>query len=120
MTTLHNLTQDQLEYTFDPSSAFSTYSSRSIFASLLPNPEGHGPISSALRLISRLQENTLVQTVFSTLLNPGGNAKQARREQDLKRKSVKVLDLLQLAVELGHLDATYALAQVSMVRVVPP
>ena len=46
------------------------------------------------------------------VLNRAGNGK---RREDSKGKGVKVLDLLQYAIELGHLDALYKIAQISLV-----
>ena len=44
-----------------------------------------------------------------------GGRLSGRKAEELRGKAVKVLDLLQLAVELGHTDALYKLAQVSLV-----
>ncbi|KAH8828214.1 hypothetical protein DL96DRAFT_1797951 [Flagelloscypha sp. PMI_526] len=114
MYTLNNITQDRHHYSFDPSSAFSAYSARSIFAPLIPNPDSQGIISSALRFWAKIQQTSLVRILHSTLTNPAGNVRHAKREQDIRRNSVKVLDLLQFAAELGHEEALYVLAQVSL------
>ena len=39
-----------------------------------------------------------------------------KKQDELKRKAVKVVDLLEHAIELGHVEAIYKLAQVSLVR----
>lgn len=41
-----------------------------------------------------------------------------RRAEDVQGKSIKVIDLLQHAVELGSMDALYTLAQVSLVSLI--
>ena len=40
-----------------------------------------------------------------------------KKDTELHGKAVKVIDLLQHAADLGHMDALYTLAQVSLVSV---
>jgi hypothetical protein len=39
-----------------------------------------------------------------------------KREEEMRGKAIKVVDLLQHSAELGHLDALYTLAQILLVR----
>lgn len=39
-----------------------------------------------------------------------------KKDEELRGKAIKVVDLLQHSAELGNLDALYALAHVSLVR----
>jgi SEL1 protein len=47
-----------------------------------------------------------------------GLGSQKQKEEEIQRKLVKVIDLLQHSAELGHTDALFTLAQVSLVRAV--
>jgi SEL1 protein len=53
---------------------------------------------------------------FITRLWDKQSASSRRRDDDLSRKAVKVLDLLQHAADLGHNDALYTLAHISLVN----
>ena len=44
-----------------------------------------------------------------------GHKNKGKKKEDMELKAVKALDLLEHAVELGHMDALFKLAQVSMV-----
>lgn len=88
--------------------------SNSIFSSFLPNLQGQGPIGSAVRILGRIQ-----QQIFHGILGgdrdgipfPGSR----RKEEEMHRKAIKVVDLLQHSAELGNMDALYTLAQISLV-----
>jgi SEL1 protein len=43
------------------------------------------------------------------------NGASKGKEEELRGKAIKVIDLLQHSAELGHLDALYTLARVSLV-----
>lgn len=87
--------------------------SNSIFSSFLPNLQGQGPIGSAVRILGRIQ-----QQIFHGILGgdrdgipfPGSR----RKEEEMHRKAIKVVDLLQHSAELGNMDALYTLAQISL------
>ncbi|KAK0486142.1 hypothetical protein IW261DRAFT_1453903 [Armillaria novae-zelandiae] len=87
--------------------------SKSIFSSFLPNLQGQGPIGSAVRILGRIQ-----QQIFHGILGgdrdgipfPGSR----RKEEEMHRKAIKVVDLLQHSAELGNMDALYTLAQISL------
>ena len=86
--------------------------SKSFFSTFLPNLQGRGPIGSAVRIINRLQ-NQVVSSV-STLGREFGGSK--KKEEEMRRKSIKVVDLLQHSAELGNTDALFTLAQISLVN----
>ena len=87
----------------------------SIFSALLPNIQGQGPIASAMRIVLKLRHQSWVPSVVTEYLGKelGGGRK---RDEEMHGKAVKVLDLLQHAAELGHSDALYTLAKISLVR----
>lgn len=88
----------------------SASNSKSILSSVLPNLQG--PIGSAIRIANRIQ-----QQVFNILMGGGKLSGMRRREEEMYRKSIKVVDLLQHSAELGNMDALYMLGQISMVCV---
>ena len=87
----------------------------SFWSALLPNIQGQGPIASAMRIVLKLRHQTWIPPFVTNFLGKelGGGRK---KEEELKSKAVKVLDLLQHAADLGHTDALYALSQLYMVR----
>ncbi|KAF8908028.1 hypothetical protein CPB85DRAFT_1310505 [Mucidula mucida] len=85
----------------------SASNSKSILSSVLPNLQG--PIGSAIRIANRIQ-----QQVFNILMGGGKLSGMRRREEEMYRKSIKVVDLLQHSAELGNMDALYMLGQISM------
>jgi SEL1 protein len=83
-----------------PSSSIST-----LLRAFLPSEHDLGPLSSAIRLSRRL----------SAYFSPPTRVKHKTRfNDDLHTRATKVLDLLQHASSLGHLDATYKLAELSL------
>lgn len=90
------------------------HSSNSLLSTLLPNPQGQGPIASAMRIVMRLKQHSWIPPSITSLFSAqvtGGNSK---RDEEYRSKAVKVMDLLQHATELGHSDALYTLAQISL------
>lgn len=87
----------------------------SIFSAFLPTIQGHGPIASATRILMKLRHQSWVPSFVTSYLGKefGGGKK---KDEELHGKAVKVLDLLQHAAELGHQDALYTLARISLVR----
>lgn len=90
--------------------------STSIWSALLPNAQGQGPIASAIRIASKLRQQKWVPGFITHFLGKqlGGGR---RKDEELAVKAVKVLDLLQHAIDLGHSDALYLLAHLSLVSV---
>lgn len=82
--------------------------SPSILATFIPSLEGQGPIGSAARILVKLH-----QAIFNVLPK---DFSTRRREEDMHRKSIKVVDLLQHSAEMGNNDALYTLARISLVR----
>lgn len=68
-----------------------------------------------MRIVLKLRHQTWIPSLVTDYLGKelGGGRK---RDEELQSKAVKVLDLLQHAADLGHTDALYALAQLSLVR----
>ena len=100
---------------FDPALASTHGNSKSIFSSFLPNLQGQGPVGSAVRIILKIHQYTFnrIANVFSKDgLGLGSN----KKDEELRGKAIKVVDLLQHSAELGNLDALYTLAHVSLVR----
>ena len=84
-------------------------------SSFLPSMQGHGPIASALRILMKLRNHSWLPGFVTDFL--GRELSNGRKkDEDLKGRAVKVIDLLQHAAELGHTDALYTLGQVSLVR----
>ena len=80
--------------------------------SLFPNQQG--PIATIIRIVLKLRQQTWVPEPFRLLL--GKDAWGAGKKRDeLTSKAVKVVDLLDYAIELGHVEAMYKLAQISLV-----
>ncbi|KAI0753061.1 HCP-like protein [Daedaleopsis nitida] len=83
------------------------------FSSFLPNMQGQGPIASAMRILIKLRNHSWLPSFLTDYI--GRELSNGRRkDEDLKGKAVKVIDLLQHAAELGHMDALYTLGQVSL------
>ena len=86
--------------------------SNSLFAQLFPNQQG--PVASAVRIILKLRQQTWMPNFLSSRFGKDSWTK-GKKKEDMELKAVKALDLLEHAVELGHMDALFKLAQVSMV-----
>ncbi|KAI6007730.1 hypothetical protein F5J12DRAFT_905581 [Pisolithus orientalis] len=121
--TLHNLTNYPHQYThhYDPfaqqqqqqqqqqsasSQQQQSPSSSSFFSSLLPTAQGKGPIGSAIRITQKL---------YHRIFSSGKSAtSRKKKDEEIQRKAIKVIDLLQLSAELGSMDALFALAHLSL------
>ena len=81
---------------------------------LLPNIQGQGPIASAMRIAMKLRHQSWVPSFITDYFGKefGGGRK---KDEEMYGRAVKVLDLLQHAAELGHTDALYTLAKISLV-----
>jgi hypothetical protein len=94
------------------SSSAHTYTSspNTFLSTLFPNTQG--PIASTIRIIYKLQSS------FSRILGfgLGGFTGGEGKKEEIRGKALKVLDLLEYAAELGHLDALFKLGQLSLVR----
>lgn len=86
-------------------------------SSFLPSIQGQGPIASALRILVKLRSQSWVPSFVTDFLGRERlNGK--KKDEELKGRAVKVIDLLQHAAELGHTDALYTLGQVSLVSTI--
>ena len=84
------------------------------FSSLLPSIQGQGPIASAMRILVKLRNHSWLPSFVTEYIGRELNNGR-KKDEDLKGRAVKVIDLLQHAAELGHTDALYTLGQVSLV-----
>ncbi|KAI6029414.1 hypothetical protein BKA83DRAFT_4218619 [Pisolithus microcarpus] len=103
--TLHNLTDYSQQYAHDPFSQPSASQQSSFLSSLLPTAQGKGPIGSAIRISQKLYHRIFSSGKFST---------SRKKDEEIQRKAIKVIDLLQLSAELGNMDALFALAHLSL------
>ncbi|KAI0343734.1 HCP-like protein [Trametopsis cervina] len=87
--------------------------SPSFWSTLLPNIQGQGPVANALRVVLKLRHQTWLPSVVVNLFGQRGGTSR-KRDDELSGKAVKVLDLLQHAADLGHTDALYTLAHLSL------
>ena len=102
----------------------------SILAYWFPNQQG--PVATMFRILSRLRQQTWnwgfgILDFWKGLLGGAGGSgggwggkgigSGKGRKEDMVGRAVKVVDLLEHAVELGHMEALYKLAHVSLVGV---
>ncbi|KAI9508559.1 hypothetical protein F5148DRAFT_1195612 [Russula earlei] len=112
LATLATLTASPLSRTFEKHQhQFSWNTKKSIFSSILPNPQGHGPLSSAIRIAIKLRHQSWLPRFLSRLSQDSG---RPRSDEELNGRAIKVMDLLQHAADLGHSDALFALAKISL------
>ncbi|KAF8653295.1 hypothetical protein AX16_003996 [Volvariella volvacea WC 439] len=109
MSTLQTLTAYAPAHTYDPAAASAGLNTKSIFSSFLPNPQGQGPVGSAWRIALKLHQSF---TRLTSGLRPDYPLR--RREEEMRTKAIKVIDLLHHSVELGNPDALYTLAKVAL------
>jgi SEL1 protein len=112
LATLATLTSIPSSRAFEAHHQFSWNTGNSILSSILPNPQGHGPLSSALRIAIRLRHQSWLPRFLSSRFSESG---RRRSDEELRRRAIKVMDLLQHAADLGHLDALSTLAKISLV-----
>ncbi|GLB37757.1 putative protein with sel1-like repeats [Lyophyllum shimeji] len=113
MSTLATLTAHPPAHTFDPSLASGTSNTKSLLSSFLPNIQGQGPIGSAMRIAVKLHHNT-IRRLTGGFGKEGIGISSRRREDELRGKAIKVIDLLEHSAELGNADSLYTLAYVSL------
>ncbi|KIJ51304.1 hypothetical protein M422DRAFT_223812 [Sphaerobolus stellatus SS14] len=86
----------------------------SILDSLLPTPNQRGPIATALRIFQRLQQQSWTPGPIRRLLGGSSTSGRSRKADELHGRAVKVIDLLEHAIELGNAEALYTLGRVSL------
>lgn len=84
----------------------------SILSTLFPNQQG--PIATTIRIIYKLRQQSWMPLFISASLGAGGWV-PGKKTEELDIKATKTVDLLEHAAELGHMDALYKLAHVSLV-----
>ena len=114
MATLVTLTAHPPAHTFDPSLASANSNMQSIFSSFLPNLQGQGPIGSAFRIILKLHQHT-ARRIANSFGRETLKFGYKKKEDEIRDKAIKVIDLLQHSAELGNMDALYTLSLVSLV-----
>ncbi|KJA28931.1 hypothetical protein HYPSUDRAFT_33390 [Hypholoma sublateritium FD-334 SS-4] len=112
ISTLSALRAHPLQHTFDPALANGNGHSKSIFSSFLPNLQGQGPIGSVVRIILKLHNS--VNRITNVLSPEGLGLGTKKKDEELRGKAIKVIDLLQHSAELGNMDALFTLGQVSL------
>jgi len=84
-----------------------------MLSSILPNPQGRGPLGSALRIVIKLRHQSWLPRFLSSRLSHDSGRR--RSDEELSGRAIKVIDLLQHAADLGHLDALFTLGKISLV-----
>lgn len=87
-----------------------------VLSSILPNPHGQGPFSSAIRIAMKLRHQSWLPRIVWTSLGLNGD----HREDDPStsesyRNTATVISMLKHASGLGHTDAMFTLASLSLV-----
>ncbi|KAI0062446.1 HCP-like protein [Artomyces pyxidatus] len=111
MATLATLTALPPSHTPDMPPSPSWPAGNSILSSFLPNPQGQGPLGSAMRIAIKLKH----QSWLPRFLSSRPDRERRRRDEELRGKAIKVVDLLQHAAELGNTDALFILGQISLI-----
>ncbi|KAF8967950.1 hypothetical protein BDZ97DRAFT_1802104 [Flammula alnicola] len=112
MSTLTGLRAYPPQHTFDPALANGNGNSKSIFSSFLPNLQGQGPIGSVVRIVLKLHHS--ISRVSNVLTSEGLGLGTRKKDEEMRGKAIKVVDLLQHSAELGNMDALFTLAQLSL------
>ena len=95
-----------------PLSFAGTYSnSKSYLSTFL---QGQGPVGSMLRIVFKLHQMT-VGRLLNAFSQDTLFLLSKEKQDELKGKAIKLMDLLQHSAELGNLNALFALAQISLV-----
>ncbi|KAF5380549.1 hypothetical protein D9615_004708 [Tricholomella constricta] len=113
MATLASLTAHPPAHTFDAYLVSGSSNTKSLLSSFLPNIQGQGPIGSALRIAAKIHHHT-IRRLTGSLGKEGLGLNSRRKEDELRGKAIKVVDLLEHSAELGNTDALYMLAHVSL------
>jgi len=114
LSTLSTLTSHLPAFTFDPT-LITIAKPKSLLSAFLPNPQGQGPVDSALKMLIKNYHS--MRCLISALRTGQDSSGKGFRQKDEEQrtKAIKVLDLLHHSVELGSMDALYTLAKISLV-----
>lgn len=85
-----------------------------LVSALFPNQRGLVP--STIRAITRIRRQPWLPNWLARRF--GGRT--GRRKEEVKARAGKVLEWLNRAIELGHQDALYTMAEISLVSEVRP
>jgi hypothetical protein len=113
LATLATLTASPSSRAFETHHPFSWSTGNSFLSSFLPNPQGQGPLGSALRIAIKLRHQSWLPRFLSSRFSQESGRR--RSDEELKGRAIKVMDLLQHAADLGHLDALFVLGKLSLV-----
>ena len=112
LVTLASITALPSSRAFETPHQFSWRTGNTILSSFLPNPQGRGPLGAAIRIAIRLRHQSWLPRFVSSRLSQVG---RRRSDEELCGRAIKVMDLLQHAADLGHLDALFTLGKISLV-----
>ena len=112
LVTLASITALPPSRAFESPQQLSWRTGNSILSSFLPNPQGRGPIGSAIRVAIKLRHQSWLPRFISSRLSQEG---RRRSDEELSGRAIKVIDLLQHAADLGHMDALFTLGKISLV-----
>jgi len=91
-----------------------------VLSSALPNPHGQGPISSAIRIVMKLRHQSWIPRVIWTMLGSNGDDREGgAKTSEGYKNTATVIALLKRATSLGHTDAMFTLASISLVCYLP-
>ena len=92
-----------------------------VLSSIIPSPHGQGPFSSAIRIAMKLRHQSWFPRIFWTILglNVDGRDEDPETSEGY-RNTATVITLLRRAISLGHTDAMFTLASLSLVRYILP
>ncbi|KAG1903232.1 uncharacterized protein F5891DRAFT_92641 [Suillus fuscotomentosus] len=93
--TLSNLTAHPPSHTHNVFSQPTT-TTPSLFSALLLNPQGQGPLGSAIRIALKLRQQFFLFRLFG---GPSGSSAR-RGVEEMRGKTIEVVDLLQHSAEL--------------------
>ncbi|KZT23519.1 HCP-like protein [Neolentinus lepideus HHB14362 ss-1] len=115
LSTLATLTALPPSHTQDISFNSLNGNGNSLLSSFMPNLQGQGPLGSAIRILIKLRYQSWIPKFMGSKIGKDGlGLGSRRREEDLRGKAIKVVDLLQHSAELGNMDALYTLALISL------
>ncbi|KAH9956533.1 hypothetical protein BC827DRAFT_1261800 [Russula dissimulans] len=117
LATLATLTASPESRSFESHHQFSWSTKNAILSAILPNPQGQGPLGSAIRIAIRLRHQSWLPRFLSSRVSQDGGRR--RSDEESNGRAIKVMDLLQHAADLGHVDALFTLGGISLLPPTP-
>ncbi|KAH9050948.1 hypothetical protein EDB83DRAFT_2317047 [Lactarius deliciosus] len=117
LATLAALTALPSSHAFETHHPSSWSTGNPVLSSFLPNPQGQGPLGSALRIAIKLRHQSWLPRFLSSRLSQESGRR--RSDEELRGRAIKVMDLLQHAADLGNLDALFVLGKLSLLPPTP-